>query len=266
MPNSVRGRRTGASRVGILSAGSFEGTLVAVSKLHFQPTRWTLVARSRESGQEGERALGELCQAYWFPLLGWARRSGASAADAEDEVQGFFAQVIEKDLILRADCESGKLRTFLLTAFRRYRRDLDRSSRCEKRGGGRVVSFDAAEAESWYLNEVRDDESADHFYDRQWALTLVERSLAALEEEALAKGRQRQFELLRPFLTTVPADGAYEEVGLKLEKSANAIKTAVMRMRQSFREALRKEVADLQGPEVDVDGEISYLLAVLRAV
>ena len=44
----------------------------------FEPTRWSLVLRSREEDSVVRRkALGELCAAYWYPLYAFLRRSGA---------------------------------------------------------------------------------------------------------------------------------------------------------------------------------------------
>ena len=64
----------------------------------FLQTRWSLIQRVQSGGEVAAVALGELCAAYWFPLYGWARRSGASPEDAEDLVQGFFSDVLRKHL------------------------------------------------------------------------------------------------------------------------------------------------------------------------
>lgn len=113
----------------------------------FLPTRWSLVDRVRKGGADATAALEELCRAYWFPLYGWARRSGRSPADSEDAVQGFFSDVVRKQLFARAEEAKGRLRTFLLTAFRRYQRDLYDKANAEQRGAHRLVSFDAMAGE-----------------------------------------------------------------------------------------------------------------------
>jgi DNA-directed RNA polymerase specialized sigma24 family protein len=140
----------------------------------FKPTRWSLVIQSQGQDEKAKRALEELCAAYWFPLYAWSRRCGASPSDAEDYVQGFFVQVLQKQLFAAANPELGKLRTFMLTAFRRHVNDEQRKESRQKRGGGQIVSFDAAEAEAWYEVEQIEGESADHLFDRQWALTVLD--------------------------------------------------------------------------------------------
>ena len=63
-------------------------------------------------------ALAAFCAGYWFPIYAYIRRSGASSHDAEDLTQGFFARLLEKDILAAADPGKGKLRTFLLSCVR----------------------------------------------------------------------------------------------------------------------------------------------------
>ena len=154
----------------------------------FLPTRWSLVIKTRGDGDDARSALETLCSAYWFPLYSWSRRYGASPEDAEDFVQGFFVQILSRKLFASADPNLGRLRTFLITAFRRHVRDEKTKLSRGKRGGGNVISFNAADAESWYIAEQRDGESPDSMFDRQWALTVLERAIARLEAHARGVG------------------------------------------------------------------------------
>ncbi len=230
----------------------------------FKPTRWSLVLQSQGQGEQAKRALEDLCQAYWFPLYSWSRRFGAAPEDAEDYVQGFFVQVLQKQLFAAANPELGKLRTFMLTAFRRHVHDEQRKEGRQKRGGGQIVSFDAAEAEAWYEVEQIEGESADHMFDRQWALTVLDKALAKLEQQAAARGKATDFVVMRPFLTGEADVDDYEKSGRELGLSAKTFKVAVHRLRSRFREALRTEVAETQPDGSSVDEEMGYLMQVLR--
>ena len=54
----------------------------------FEPTRWSLVLRSRgEDSVVRRRALGDLCAAYWYPLYAFLRRSGRGAEDVQEELR-----------------------------------------------------------------------------------------------------------------------------------------------------------------------------------
>ena len=231
----------------------------------FQPTRWSLVIQSQGQDAKAQRALEELCAAYWFPLYAWSRRFGASPSDAEDYVQGFFVQVLQRQLFAVANPELGKLRTFMLTAFRRHVHDEQRKDSRQKRGGGQIVSFDAVEAEAWYEVEHIEGESPDHLFDRQWALTVLDLAMAKIEQHATAKGKASEFAVLRPFLTGEGSSADYESAGRQLQMNANAFKVAVHRLRARFRDALRTEVADTQPADANVDEEMSYLMQVLRS-
>ena len=76
------------------------------------------------------------------------RRSGRSAEDAKDLTQGFFAVLLDKGWLEAADREKGKLRTFLLTAFRRFMAKEWRRGQAEVRGGMvALVSWEEGGAE-----------------------------------------------------------------------------------------------------------------------
>ncbi len=203
-------------------------------------------------------------EAYWFPLYAWSRRFGATPEDAEDYVQGFFVQVLQKQLFAAANPELGKLRTFMLTAFRRHVNDEQRKESRQKRGGGQIISFDAAEAEACYEVERIEGESADHMFDRQWALTVLDEAMAKLEKQAAAKGKQAEFAVMRPFLTGEADVDDYERAGRELGMSANTFKVAVHRLRSRFRESLRREVAETRPDGGSVEEEMGYLMQVLR--
>ncbi|MDA0811364.1 MAG: hypothetical protein O3C21_03080 [Verrucomicrobia bacterium] len=133
-----------------MSAGESSGEQHdATARGNFPQTRWSLVASVRERGERELAAMEELCRVYWPPLYAFARRGGISPEDAADRVQGFFCKVIEKDYFGDADAERGKLRTFLLAAFKHYTANQRKHDHAQRRGGGKRqwLSIDAMEAE-----------------------------------------------------------------------------------------------------------------------
>ncbi|HEY1173130.1 MAG TPA: ECF-type sigma factor [Verrucomicrobiae bacterium] len=231
------------------------------SNAAFVTTRWSVVAQARGDDPTAHQALEELCRAYWFPLYAFARRSGFASADAKDLVQGFFIQVLEKDLFSRADAEKGKLRTFLLTAFKRHIGHEARRESSQKRGGGtEAVSFDVIEAESWYAEQLITGESADKMYDRQWALTLLENVITDLGKDWAEKERGDIFDVLRPYLTSQPETDDYARAEEALNMSRPAIKSAVHRLRTQYRDKLIRKVRETQLDENDFQDEIRLLL------
>jgi RNA polymerase sigma-70 factor (ECF subfamily) len=87
----------------------------------FPPTRWSQVLAARqESSPEGAAALEAVCRAYWYPLYAYVRRCGQSPHDAQDLTQEFFRLLLEKRWLEDADREKGRLRSFLITALKRF--------------------------------------------------------------------------------------------------------------------------------------------------
>lgn len=225
----------------------------------FPQTRWSVVLQARPDSARGMEALGELCRRYWYPLYAFARRSGRGSADAEDLVQSFLARSATDGLFSRAREDKGKLRTFLLTAFRRFMRDEYEKSIAMKRGGGKVVSFDAVEAEQWY-SAVAEEAAPEAVFDREWAVTVLENAVRRLADEFDAKGKADQFRALRPFLTAGGGAEDYRDIGDRIGMKPDTVKVTLHRLRARFGAALRDEIRDTQEDGADIDAELSYLV------
>jgi RNA polymerase sigma-70 factor (ECF subfamily) len=233
----------------------------------FHTTRWSLIAAAEGGGEHSRAALEELCQAYWYPVYAFIRRRGSSADDAADLAQAFFAALLEKEYLADADQERGRFRAFLLTAVARFvAKERDRAA-AQKRGGGRrLLSIDFAAGESRYLHEPAHGWTPDRIFERRWALTLLDRTLAALRQEHADAGKLPLFDALKVFLTGEAGAPPLREVAAALGTSEGAVKVAVHRLRQKYRESLRAEIAQTVAAEGDVDDELSRLLAALRGV
>ena len=71
----------------------------------FPATRWSVIEGVRsEDWAERKRALDTLCEAYWRPVYKYVRlRWNRAAPDAQDLTQGFFAELLERELLARFD-------------------------------------------------------------------------------------------------------------------------------------------------------------------
>src|SRR5512142_966517 len=87
------------------------------SRAQFVATHWSAVMSAGEGeSTEAQEALEQLCRVYWFPLYAYVRRRGYSPEDAQDLTQEFFAKLLTRHWLARADPARGRFRTFLLTA------------------------------------------------------------------------------------------------------------------------------------------------------
>ncbi len=226
----------------------------------FQPTRWTLVQKVKGESVEAAQALNELCKIYWRPLYTYARSFGRTMEDSEDVVQGFMAKGIEKALFSAADKDKGKMRTFLLTSFKRYLRDEHAKSIAIKRGEGKVDTTDIAVEE----NRWSDDKAADPSvsFDKRWAMIVVEAASEQLRQKYIEESKEKLYEAISPCLSGELTIG-YQEIADKLEISLSSVKVGVHRMRKRYGEMLRAEIAETITPEEDPDDELRYLINIL---
>jgi len=232
----------------------------------FPQTRWSVVLEACGSAdQRAERALNELCRAYWFPLYVYVRRRGIPVEDAEDLTQGYFAALIAKGYLNQADRERGKLRSFLLTTLKHFIADEWSKATALKRGHGQpVVSFDATEAEERYTLEPVDEQSPDLLFDRRWALTLLDNVLAALRADYVKAGQERVFDALKKFLAWNSPSEGYRQSAAELGLKENTVRVAVFRMRRRYGDLLREQVADTVTSPGEVSAELEHLLLLLR--
>lgn len=231
----------------------------------FHTTRWSLVlaAQRRTDTTEARDALASLCRDYWYPLYAFVRRRGFSAHDAQDLTQGFFADLLGRHTTL-ADPAKGKFRSYLLGALKHYLANEFHRQQAEKRGGDQhPVSWDAIEAESRYALEPSDQLDADLVYDRRWALEILSRAMEKLRAEYEDKGDAGQFDALKGCLSGVE-EGVRAELAERLGMTGGALKVAIHRLRQRFRDALRAEIGQTVDHIADIDSEMKHLVRVLR--
>jgi len=229
----------------------------------FQPTRWSLVARATQDNAPAARAaLDELCRIYWQPLCSFAQRWGLSTADAEDATQTFFAELLRTENFALGDPHRGHLRTFLLHTFTRRLIDFRRREQAASRGGGTPVL--PLEAESG----APDPRTPEREFNRQWAEVTMSAALTHLESE-YARGSSAEFLAASRPLLGLEASGNddYAAVASRLGMKEGAVRVAVCRLRQRFREILFRTVAEtLEEPgEANVRAEIGALIEALSA-
>jgi len=226
----------------------------------FLTTHWSVVVNARAADSKtAKAALESLCNTYWYPLYAFVRRLGHSPHDAEDLIQGFFAQCIEKDYLRAADQEKGRFRSFLLVALKRFLANEWDRARTRKRGGDRqIISLDA---EQRYAAEPAEALSPDKLFERRWAMTLLENVLAKLKAEQISAGRLAIFTELQPVLTS--RGTPYADLAKRLGLTESAIKVAVHRLRQRYRELLEQEIANTVSSPAEIEEERRYLLRIL---
>jgi RNA polymerase sigma factor (sigma-70 family) len=235
----------------------------------FANTRWSVVAlAASDSEAEAGQALSYLCRNYWYPLYGYARRSGHSREQAEDLTQEFFARLLKDDTLAEAHQHKGKLRTFLLTVMKRFMIKEWQRATAQKRGGGREhVPIDFDEGEDRFSHEPADHATPDEVFEKQWATTLLARVMELLRLDFVSRDMAERFEVLQDALWWNSNETSYADLAAKLDMKENAVKQAVSRMRNQYRKLLKDEIKiTLHAEDEDaVNEELACLIEVLRS-
>lgn len=227
-------------------------------------TRWSLVAAATDPAAPGARqALADLCRLYWYPVYAYVRRRGHDHHRAQDLTQAFFARLLENNDLAAADRTRGRFRSFLFAACQHFLANQHDRAAARKRGGGRThVPLDLAAADGRFAAGPAHDDTPERVFDREWALGLLDRTLTDLRGEYADSGRAKLFDALKGMLAG-GADAPYAELARQLGMTEGAVKVAVHRLRQRYRDRLRAAIAETVARPEDVDDEVRDLFAAL---
>ncbi len=219
----------------------------------FPTTRWSLVQSARRESSTGSREqMGALLECYWLPMYTHLRLKGLGPEKAEDLIQDFMVEILDKRLLSIADPQKGKFRTLLLTALDRFAISQHRRETAAKRSPGHIVSLDATSREE----SLASDDSPGLTFDRAWSLDVLAQSLARMKrdcEENSKTARWQIFEqrILAPLLDDAPQPtygDIANQLGLANEKAAmNQLVTAKRQFARHLRESIREYVTRLKG-------------------
>jgi RNA polymerase sigma-70 factor (ECF subfamily) len=229
--------------------------------MSFPTTQWHRLAEaSLHGGASAREALDELCRQYWQPVFLTIRGRQIDESLAQDATQGFFLHTIKTSLFRHADPVRGKFRTFLCGALRLYMIEhYDRKASRQARMGAQEVSFEEAGPEA--MSHAAPDEV---IFDREWAFTVLERALQRVKKEYEETRGAAAFAVIKGFLPssqmTVPD---YEETATLLGTTVTALRVEVHRVRRTFRDQLRREVARTVSAPHEIEEELQHIKQVL---
>ena len=204
----------------------------------FTTTHWSVVlAAGQAASPSSHAALEQLCRTYWYPLYAYVRRRGHAPHDAQDLTQEFFARLLAKNFLDGVGVEKGKFRSFLLATMNHFLSDEWDKARAQKRGGGKTfVSLDDLMSEERYHLEPVDARDPEKLYERRWAFTLLDQARKRLKQEYFDAGKSELYGRLAVFESGDRSAPTYAEVAAEIGLTESAVKSAVSRMRQRYRE------------------------------
>ena len=233
----------------------------------FATTPWSVVlaAGSPESSHYQE-ALETLCRTYWFPLYAYLRGRGYDRYQAEDYTQSFFAALLEKPALSRADPKRGKFRSFLLSSLKHFVADEQDRMRAKKRGGDKeIMSLDFENAERRYGQEPAHNLSPEKLFERWWALGVLNQAMERLKTESSTLHKQQLFDRLKVYLVAEKGAVTYKEISAEFGMTEAAVRVAAHRLKHRFHELVREEIAQTVADSSHIDEEIKDLFTALTS-
>jgi DNA-directed RNA polymerase specialized sigma24 family protein len=223
----------------------------------FPATMWSCVQRTRDEAS-AVTALDQLCKIYWKPVVSYVRALGCHADEAEDVAQDFFATFLRREGFQRADQQRGTLRSYLKTALRYQVMHWRRHGAAQRRTSGvPPIELDAEDAP-----ELPANDAAAGMYDTEWAVTVMERALAALKLSYEKRGKSDLFLKIKPTLMSADhGDGVALANSVGIQRGTFAVEQH--RARRRLAELLRAEVAQTTSDPTEIEAELLHLLRVL---
>lgn len=230
--------------------------------MSFPETRWSVLALATMNGDEqARRALDELCRLYWQPVCASIRIWNPACVDAGDHTQAFFAYLLERSVLRKADRSRGRFRTFLLTLLWRFLRDERKRASAGKRGGDdERLSLDDDTVGELPVEVTPLAETL----DREWALATLDRALEVLRDEVIESRGEAAWTVLRGFLpgsTEIPPVSAAAEV---LRIGEGGARAEIHRLRARCKEVLRRELMKTLSAPDELEDEIRHLCRSLQ--
>ena len=238
----------------------------------FRTTHWTQVLAAIGESTEAKQAQRDLCEVYYGPVEAFVRRYRAGRDDARDLTHEFFAKLLKGNSLKGVERTRGRFRSYLLGAVKHFLSDQADRALAEKRGSGQLPqSLDASpghdhsERQEHAPLDVADPHGfpPDAYFDRQWALAIVEKAMSVLQADSQDGGETQRFNVLRRWLIPSEDDAIAAEAARSLDMTDGAFKVAVHRLRKRFRQLVKDQIASsVDGPEA-IQAELDYLILAL---
>jgi RNA polymerase sigma factor (sigma-70 family) len=230
----------------------------------FPPTRRSVIEAARSiDAEERERALESLCAAYWKPVYKYVRwRWNRPAETAQDLTQGFFAELLERELLDKFDPKKSRLRTYLRVCVDSFVMNEDKAGRRLKRGGNIphiALDFAAAEEELGAIAidpaKIASPESLEDFFEKEWVRSLFALAVEDLRELCVASERERTFLLFEAYDLEANDKISYRQLAQEYGISVTDVTNALAWARREFRKIALDLLRELCGSEEEFQRE-----------
>jgi RNA polymerase sigma-70 factor (ECF subfamily) len=224
----------------------------------FPSTRWTAILSAKDCREPAYRDnLNYLIKLYWKPVyrfirVGWSK----SNEDAKDTTQDFFASLIARDSLKDVSPEKGRFRSFLKAALKNFLMQQKRDAGRQKRGGGaQIMALD------WNEVDVGDPggQTPEEAFDREWANSVLETSMARLKDALAKDGKSVYFELFQKFYFGAGEQLSYDQMAAEHKISKFDVGNYLKAARAKFREVALALIAEYVSGDEEGEREFQDL-------
>ena len=220
----------------------------------FPPTRRSVLEAARSiDSEERQQALEVLCAAYWKPVYKYVRlRWYRTADEAQDLTQGFFVEVLERELLGRFDPRKSRLRTYLRVCVDSFVSNEHKAAHRQKRGGAiHHVALDFAAAEQELGGTAMDPaaipspESLEAFFEKEWIRSLFGLAVEELRKYCIERQRERTFHLFEAYDLDGNDKVSYEQLAKEYSIPVTDVTNALSWSRREFRRVALARLREL---------------------
>jgi RNA polymerase sigma factor (sigma-70 family) len=222
----------------------------------FPSTRETLLRQaSAAHGQRGA-ALNTVAEIYWQPCVRYILvRWHTSRERAEDLVQGFFAALVEGNLLGRYNSDVGPFRPWLRTCLDRFVLKQTERDGAAKRGG--KVSTVSLE---WAATAASAELSPEELFRREWQRQMFALAARDLRAVCESSGRLVRFQIFETYDLADDVRPGYEELAARFNLPVTTITNHLAWARLELKRLLKIRINGLAPTERDRERELRSLL------
>ncbi len=231
----------------------------------FPSTSWGLVLRAGDPGDPAYReSLADVVRRYWKPVYGYIRAlRGRGVEDAKDLTQEFFARLLEKGLVERADPQRGNFRGLLKRSAHNFVIDAGRREHARRPPSGvLVLPFDECRDEE----NVRADRDPDEVFADEWSRAVLAEAMEELRRRLQQRGIEGYYEVFRAYCFPEANDSSdaqaatYRDVAERLGLSEAGVRKRLARCRTELRAIVLEKIREYAWDETEVAAEYRAVL------
>jgi len=218
----------------------------------FPSTRQTLL---RDATAGTPFALNAVAGMYWQPCFRYLIARWRLPRDqAEDLVQGFFAALVEQELLARYDSSRGPFRPWLRACLDGFVRKDNERVAAAKRGGGAVsVPIDSSP------DLASPGLTPEQIFHREWQREMFAQAAAELQTQCEADGRPERFQVFAAYDLAEDVRPSYDDLAQAHGLPVTAVTNHLAWARREMRKLLEARVGRLSGTDRERQRELRSL-------